>query len=116
MMIAAIAVGAIVFLIGYLKLQQNKKIGGPTRLFALVAYAGMALAVVVTMQMVEPMLMFLAPETRSLVVLGTDIAIFMIGAELLIKPEFDRKEEKNNLSEYRDKQNSYRPKNKKKKK
>lgn len=115
MMIAAIAVGAIVFLIGYLKLQQNKKIGGPTRLYALIAYAGLALAVVVTMQMIEPFLTFIAAETRSVVVLGTDIAIFMIGAELLLKPEFEREKPKNNLSEYRDKQNSYRPKNKKKK-
>lgn len=115
--IAAIVIGAIFLVGGAFRLNENKKRGGDTRIYALITYIGFALVVVCTLRTISPYLTFLPEEYETIIILGIDVAALMAGGEWFLKPEFESgKKKDNHLSEYRDRQNSYRPKNKKKKK
>lgn len=110
-------IGVVVFFAGYYKIQENKKTGASTKFYALVAYAGLAFGVVGTMGLITPLLSGIPEQPRSFLVAGVEVGIFFIGAELLIKPEFERKtKDKGHLSDYgKYKKDPFDKKNKKKK-
>ena len=119
MLIAGVIVGAMFLMGGAYRLMENKKTGGGTRMYALITYAGLAAVVVCTMELLKPLLTFIPQEYLTLFVFAIDIAVLILGGDTILKPEFEDgggKKKDNHLSEYRDRQNSYRPKNKKKKK
>nr|WP_296265518.1 hypothetical protein [uncultured Merdimonas sp.] len=119
MLIAGVVLGAVFLLGGAFRLQESKKKGEGTRLYALITYAGLAAMVVSTMELIKPFLTFIPDDYRTLFVFAIDIAVLILGGDTILKPEFEDgggKKRDNHLSEYRDRQNSYRPKNKKRRK
>ena len=113
--IVAIIIGVICLLGGAFRLNENKKNGGETRLYAVLTYVGLVLVVVCRLQLISPYLTFLPDQYRTIIVLAIDIGVLMGGGEMILMPEMDRKKKDNHLAEYRDRQNSYKPKKKKKK-
>lgn len=95
--------GGMIFLGGYYYMQKNRESVSTMRIYALGTYAGLCMLIIGGAGFADPLFKGLSDDTVFLVRTGIQVALFVIGAELLLRPAFEDQEEKskkNDLSRY----------------
>ena len=78
--------GGVIFIAGYYFMQQNEGRGKTMMFYSLFAYAGLTLVILV------PFFEIIG-DSGEMVQLAVEVACFVIGAELLLKPAFEDQKE-----------------------
>ena len=84
--------GGVIFIAGYYYMQQNKGHGKPMMFYSLFTYAGLSLVILMGAKVLNPFFDSFG-DTGEMVQLGVQVACFVIGAELLLKPAFEDQQE-----------------------
>lgn len=84
--------GGVIFIAGYYYMQQNKGHGKPMMFYSLFTYAGLSLVILMGARVLDPFFDSLG-DTGEMIQLGVQVACFVIGAELLLKPAFEDQQE-----------------------
>ncbi len=95
--------GGMIFLGGYYYMQKNRESVSTMRIYALGAYVGFCMLIIGGAGAADPLFAGLSDDTAFLVKTGIQVALFVIGAELLLKPAFEDQEgksKKSDLSRY----------------
>ena len=79
--------GGVIFIAGYYFMQQNEGRGKTMMFYSLFTYAGLTLVILSGARVLDP---FFEGE---MIQLAVEVACFVIGAELLLKPAFEDQKE-----------------------
>lgn len=84
--------GGVIFIAGYYYMKQNEGHGKPMMFYSLFTYAGLSLVILMGARVLDPFFDSLG-DWGEMVQLGVQVACFVIGAELLLKPAFEDQQE-----------------------
>ena len=97
--------GGVIFIAGYYFMQQNEGRGKTMMFYSLFAYAGLTLVILSGARVLDPFFESIG-DSGEMVQLAVEVACFVIGAELLLKPAFEDQKEigtKKNITRIRKK-------------
>ena len=80
--------GGVIFIAGYYFMQQNEGRGKTMMFYSLFTYAGLTLVILSGARVLEGL-----GENGEMIQLAVEVACFVIGAELLLKPAFEDQKE-----------------------
>ena len=81
--------GGVIFIAGYYFMQQNEGRGKTMMFYSLFTYAGLTLVILSGARVLDPFFEGLG----EMIQLAVEVACFVIGAELLLKPAFEDQKE-----------------------
>ena len=84
--------GGVIFIAGYYFMQQNEGRGKTMMFYSLFTYAGLTLVILSGARVLDPFFEGLG-ENGEMIQLAVEVACFVIGAELLLKPAFEDQKE-----------------------
>ena len=84
--------GGVIFIAGYYFMQQNEGRGKTMMFYSLFAYAGLTLVILSGARVLDPFFESIG-DSGEMVQLAVEVACFVIGAELLLKPAFEDQKE-----------------------
>ena len=83
--------GGVIFIAGYYFMQQNEGRGKTMMFYSLFTYAGLTLVILSGARVLDPFFEGLG-KNGEMIQLAIEVACFVIGAELLLKPAFVRRQ------------------------
>jgi len=89
--------GGVIFIAGYYFMQQNEGRGKTMMFYSLFTYAGLTLVILSGARVLDPFFEGLG-KNGEMIQLAVEVACFVIGAELLLKPAFEERDR--NKEEY----------------
>lgn len=84
--------GGMIFIAGYYFMQQNEGRGKTMMFYSLFTYAGLTLVILSGARVLDPFFEGLG-KNGEMIQLAIEVACFVIGAELLLKPAFEDQKE-----------------------
>ena len=84
--------GGVIFIAGYYFMQQNEGRGKTMMFYSLFTYAGLTLVILSGARVLDPFFERLG-KNGEMIQLAVEVACFVIGAELLLKPAFEDQKE-----------------------
>ena len=84
--------GGVIFIAGYYFMQQNEGRGKTMMFYSLFTYAGLTLVILSGARVLDPFFEGLG-KNGEMIQLAVEVACFVIGAELLLKPAFEDQKE-----------------------
>lgn len=86
--------GLAVFFGGYYLSDKNKDSGLTMGIYAVLSYAGLVLVAIGGTPLLDPLINSVAPQYASTIRIIIQVALFILGAELVLKPAFEGQREK----------------------
>ncbi|MDB8803687.1 hypothetical protein [Romboutsia sp. 1001216sp1] len=83
--------GTLLFVVGLYFIVKNYKDGKYIKKYGVISYIGLGIAVLGTILLMEPVFTKLPPNLSGVVPSFISLAIFMVAAQLLLKPTFLKK-------------------------
>ena len=84
--------GGVIFIAGYYFMQQNDGRGKTMMYYSLLSYVGVSMVILSGARVLDPFFEHIG-ENGEMVQLAVEVACFVIGAELLLKPAFEDQKE-----------------------
>lgn len=95
------ASGAIIFFAGYRYMSQHQKSQKKLRIPGLITYLGLCLLALGCTEAADPLLQKLIGDATEITKLAIEAAVFIIGAERILKPAFEKEESEKEKSRTR---------------
>lgn len=84
--------GGVIFIAGYYFMKENEGHGKPMMFYSLFSYAGLSLVILMGAKVLDPFFNSMG-DIGEMIQLGVQVACFVIGAEILLKPAFEDQKE-----------------------
>lgn len=88
-----VALGLLAFFLGYYLTEKNKNTGMLMIVYAVMSYAGLVLVAIGGTPLLNPVIDSIAPQYASTIRILLQVALFIAGAELVLKPAFEGQRE-----------------------